>query len=102
MAFPRRVRRGADLEVRKASFSDEIHEGDLAALHAALEIGHDQGGLFHVCYVEFPLCAGDHKAEMEPFVARYIDCAGESGDVLELPVASGVEDRSVLQGIGKA
>ncbi|MFZ3264325.1 MAG: hypothetical protein WA172_10020 [Terriglobales bacterium] len=51
--------------------------------------------------VELRLCAHHLQAQMEPDISGDIDRAGETWPIVDLPVASGVENRRVLQGVGK-
>ena len=45
---------------------------------------------------------GDFEAQMKPCGFRDIHRAGEAGAIVDLPVAAGMENRSVLHCVGKA
>src|SRR4030095_1703505 len=79
----------------------EDRQSDLAFLNAGLQITHNERRLFHIFYVKLRLRTCDLEAQVKPDVSRNVDGAGETGSVVDLPVETSVENRSVLKGIRK-
>ncbi len=96
VALPGRVGRGPDLEVREVRRADQVVQRELALLHAALQVVHDERGLLHVLDVELGLRARDDEAQVEPLALRDVDVAREALSVVDLPVRARVQDRRVL------
>jgi len=107
VALPGRVGRCPYFEIRETGCARESIQGDLAFLNAAFQIVHHEGGLvfihvIHVLDVEPGLRARHFQTQVEPFGSRNINRSGEARPVIDLPVATSVEDRRVLQGVGKS